>query len=47
MFCELQKKIIEEEYLDKDPLKALLLMQLGFLRDIIHNIGLSPFLYII
>lgn len=37
-----KKKIIEEDYLDKDPLKALL-MQLGSLRNIIHNIGLNPF----
>lgn len=38
-----KNKVIKEDYLDKDPLKALLLMQLGSLRDIIHNIGLNPF----
>lgn len=38
-----KNKVIEEDYLDKDPLKALLLMQLGSLRDIIHNIGLNRF----
>lgn len=39
-----RKKITEGDYLDKAPLKALLLMQLESLQDIIHNIGLSPFL---
>lgn len=36
-------EVIQKNYIDKDPLKALHLMQLGSLKNVIHNIGLNPF----
>lgn len=36
-------EIMQKNYIDKDPLKALHLMQLGSLQNVIHNIGLNPF----
>ena len=35
--------IREKSYFDKNPIKALEIMQLGPLKNIIHNIGLNPF----
>ena len=35
--------IAQKNYMDKDPLKALYLLQLGSLRHIIHSIGWNPF----
>jgi len=35
--------IKEKSYFDKNPIKALEIMQLGPLKNIIHNIGLNPF----
>jgi len=35
--------IKEKSYFDKDPIKASEIMQLGPLKNIIHNIGLNPF----
>jgi len=36
-------EITQKNYIDKDPLKALHLMKLGSLENIIHTIGLNPF----
>jgi len=36
-------EITQKNYIDKDPLKALHLMKLGSLKNIIHTIGLNPF----
>lgn len=35
--------VTQANYFDKDPIKALQIMQLGPLQNIIHNIGLNPF----
>lgn len=37
--CEVKQK----NYLHKDPIKALEIMQLSSLKNILHNIGLNPF----
>jgi len=36
-------EINQKNYMDKNSLKALYLMQLGSLRHIIHSIGMNPF----
>jgi len=36
-------EITQKNYIDKDPVKALYIMQFDKLRGIIHNIGLHPF----
>lgn len=36
-------EIMQKNYIDKDPLKALHLMKLDSLQNVIHNIGLNPF----
>lgn len=35
--------VTQANYFDKDPIKALQIMQLGPLQNIVHNIGLNPF----
>lgn len=38
-----KQKIKEKNYFDKDPIKALGIMQLGSFKNIIHNVSLNPF----